>query len=312
MKSKGKGKNTNIDDYFISVGLPEVPKKSDFDYEQFPSKLGGQPVWLSPPDVDLSFFECSQCKQNLYFLMQIYSPLEDTKHCYHRSLYVFFCKECWTQTNAVKVIRIQLPEKSEIYNSDKLIDRNAMEKNEIIEQINKKVKCLYPEFLIDSCEELAEASKIYIKFYDKLDEKSMTSGKSMDYDEDDDMEDDLAVDHPSLKDEKIEKMISNYYKEDGMHQYECDVEEECEDEIISKLQKNIFKNMEDIFYDVFSKVISYDPKQVVRFCRDDIFPLWFSNTGMMTLKNTKCKNCGGELIFEFQVRNIIFLTLFIF
>jgi hypothetical protein len=169
------------------------------------------------------------------------------------------------------------------------------------------VKCLYPEFLIDSCEELAEASKIYIKFYDKLDEKSMTSGKSMDYDEDDDMEDDLAVDHPTLKDEKIEKMISNYYKEDGMHQYECDVEEECEDEIISKLQKNIFKNMEDIFYDVFSKVISYDPKQVVRFCRDDIFPLWFSNTGMMTLKNTKCKNCGGELIFEFQVRNIIIL-----
>jgi hypothetical protein len=312
MKSKGKGNNINIDDYFISVGVPEVPNKGDFDYEMFPSKLGGLPVWLTPPNVDISFFECSQCKQNLYFLMQIYSPLEDLKHCYHRSIYVFFCKECWKKTNAVKVLRIQLPEKSEFYSADKLINREALEKNEIIEKINQKINCIYPEYLIDSCQELSEASKIYIKFYDKLDEKSMTSGKSMDYDSDEDLEDVLMPDHPSLNDEKVDQMIKNYYKDEGMAQYVSEVEEECDNEIINKLQKNIFKNAEDIFFEVFSKVTSYDPKQVVRYCRDDIFPLWFCNSGMMTMKNTKCKNCGGDVIFEFQVKKNIKLIHYLF
>ncbi len=287
------------DDYFISVGLPETPQKGDFDYENFPSKLGGLPVWLIPPDVDPSYFECSDCKQKLYFLIQIYCPLEEYKHTFHRAIYVFFCKECWKKNNALKILKVQLPEKSEYYNGDKLLFREKLEKNEFLLNINKNINALYPEYLIDSVQEIEEASSAYIKFYDKLDEKSLNSKSEFEDDSDDE---DYLPNDPSISDEKIKKMVDNYEKEQESNkgQY-SELEEDCDNEIISKLQKNIFKNAEDIIFQVFAKVISYDPNQVVRYCRDDIIPLWFTQNGMLTTKNTKCRNCGGELIFEFQV-----------
>jgi hypothetical protein len=30
--------------YYVSLGFAEKPSKNDFDYENFPSKIGGKPV----------------------------------------------------------------------------------------------------------------------------------------------------------------------------------------------------------------------------------------------------------------------------
>jgi hypothetical protein len=32
------------DNYYVSLGFAEKAKRGDFDYENFPSKLGGKPV----------------------------------------------------------------------------------------------------------------------------------------------------------------------------------------------------------------------------------------------------------------------------
>lgn len=72
--------------------------------------------------------------------------------------------------------------------------------------------------------------------------------------------------------------------------------------MMTKLQNDIFKISDDIYYDVFCKVVSFDQRQIVRYCRDGISPLWFSGLNMLTEKTPKCKNCGSELIFEFQVK----------
>jgi pre-rRNA-processing protein TSR4 len=291
-------------DYFISLGFPEKPKKDDFDFENFPSKLGGIPVWLLPPDIDL---KCLSCSNFMTFLIQIYCPLENMKHCFHRSLYIFFCKNCWRNNNTIKVFRTQASSSSYFYKEDQLLFRDELKSKADAGNINLN-HILTPEFIIDSCQEHDEATRIYIKFYDKLDEKSQTQSIESD---DEIEEDDLIVENPDISDEKVDKLIKNYYKENEEYYNNGnkdikDLEQECESDMVNKLQENVFKNLKDIFYDVFSKVVSFDPQQVLRYCRDDVIPLWFTNQGMLTIKNTKCKNCGGEMIFECQIMPNIF------
>jgi pre-rRNA-processing protein TSR4 len=306
---KNSKKGIDIDNYFISLGFADMPQKNDFDYQKFPSKLGGEPIWLIPLSedkyIDLSFFECNFCNKQMYFLLQIYCPLEDNKNSFHRMLYIFFCKECWKKQNAVKVLRVQLEEISKYYEGENLLNRQALDKDELIAIVNKKIKKVLPEYLIDTLQEREEASRLYINFYDKLDEKSMDSKKSRKNSEMDVDEEDLASELiPDIKNDEIDKMIKNYYIEEGnntnTNEY-SEIESYYENEMISKLQKDIFQSSEDVFYDLFSKVCSYDPKQILRYCRDDVLPLWFNNKGLLTMKNKRCKYCEGEMIFEFQV-----------
>jgi pre-rRNA-processing protein TSR4 len=288
------------DNYFVSIGFAEIPQKGELDYENFPSKLCGLPIWLIQPEFDDNFLQCAYCSQNLYFLTQIYCPLENIKDCFHRMIYVFFCKECWKKNNAIKVLRVQLPEKSNTYNGDKLL--MDFDNNEKIKNINKKVNKLIPEYLIDSCEERTSANKIYVSFYGNADEKSLSNKCLDDLPEDDD--------DSNSNDDKLGKMLEEYCKEQGITIENSNIlEEEIETEFINKVETNIFgqRNKEDVIYELFSKVVSCDPKQVIRYCRDGIFPLWFCSNGMFSMKNNRCKNCGGELIFEFQVNHIFYL-----
>ena len=121
-------------------------------------------------------------------------------------------------------------------------------------------------------------------------------------------EDDLT---PEMDDKNIDKMIGSFMKQEGMEYNPksqiSDLEEQLENEILTKLQNDIFKISEDIFYDLFSKVVGYDNKQILRYNREDTIPMWFCKNGMLTLKNTKCKVCGGEVIFEFQVILLIII-----
>jgi len=128
--------------------------------------------------------------------------------------------------------------------------------------------------------------------------------------ENEDDEEDLIPENSNIKDEKVDKLINDYYNEENSNKEKkndyADLEDELENEMITKLQNDVFKTADDIIYDLFSKVVSYDQEQIIRYCRDDLLPLWFNKNGMLTMKNTKCKNCNGELIFEFQVMPNIF------
>ena len=45
-------------------------------------------------------------------------PLENKNNCFHRMIYVFFCQKCWKKKDLVKVLRLNLPEKSSFYDGD--------------------------------------------------------------------------------------------------------------------------------------------------------------------------------------------------
>ena len=58
---------------------------------------------------------------------------------------------------------------------------------------------------------------------------------------------------------------------------------------------------------LFTNVTNYDKKQVIRYYRNNYYPLWFTQEKILSTKNTKCINCGGDVEFEFQIMPYLFL-----
>jgi len=108
------------DEPTVELGYVEFcENRSTFAPENFPSKVGGKPVWLNaehplaPKDV-----KCPRCEQQLKFLCQIYSPREDLpESAWHRTFYVFVCGEagCFWTPGALRVLRYQLPQENDFY-----------------------------------------------------------------------------------------------------------------------------------------------------------------------------------------------------
>ena len=288
----------------VQLGFAENPRKGDFDLKNFPSKIGGLPVWLMPlsKNIPESFFTCS-CGEDLSFLLQLYSPLEDKTNSFHRMLYIFFCQKCWRKKDLVKVLRINLPEESSYYNGEEILDINKIINDELTKKINEKLKKFtLDEYFISTAQEKKEASKIYLDFYSNAEEKSINSSDSS-YNKQDIEEDEIVFNN--VKEEKeYDNMVQNYLKENPGENINK-VEEESDDE--KENDKMIDSSNNDIILNIFTRVTNYDKKQIIRFYRNNFYPLWFTQEKMLTTKNTKCTNCGGDVVFEFQIMPYLFL-----
>ena len=288
----------------VQLGFAENPRKGDFDLKNFPSKIGGLPVWLMPlsKNIPESFFTCS-CGEDLSFLLQLYSPLEDKPNSFHRMLYIFFCQKCWRKKDLVKVLRINLPEESSYYNGEEILDINKIINDELTKKINEKLKKFtLDEYFISTAQEKEEASKIYLDFYSNAEEKSINSSDSS-YNKQDIEEDEIVFNN--VKEEKeYDNMVQNYLKENPGENINK-VEEESDDE--KENDKMIDSSNNDIILNIFTRVTNYDKKQIIRFYRNNFYPLWFTQEKMLTTKNTKCTNCGGDVVFEFQIMPYLFL-----
>ena len=287
----------------VQLGFAETPRKGDLDLKNFPSKIGGLPVWLLPlsNNIDESFFTCS-CGENLSFLLQLYCPLEDKNNCFHRMIYVFFCQKCWKKQDLVKVLRMNLPEDSTYYDGEEILNYKKIAEDETIKRVNEKLKNLIlEEFYITTAPEQKEASKLYLDFYNNAEEKSITSNDSINKGN---FEEEEIVINNIQEEKEYDNMVKNYLKENPGANIEK-VEAESDDE--KENDKIIDSTNQDIIMNLFTKVINYDKKQVVRFYRNNFYPLWFTQEKMITTKNTKCTNCGGNVEFEFQIMPYLFL-----
>ena len=86
-----------------------------------PSKIGGKPAWLSlNPLPNSEELKCRNCKEPCIFLLQLYSPIEGDNSSFHRSIFIFICRniECHNCSNsdgAVIVFRSSLPRVNPFY-----------------------------------------------------------------------------------------------------------------------------------------------------------------------------------------------------
>ena len=59
------------EDLILGFAHPLKPqKKSKLNPENFPSKIGGSPIWLTPSNLPSPL--CDQCKNPLKFLLQVH------------------------------------------------------------------------------------------------------------------------------------------------------------------------------------------------------------------------------------------------
>ncbi len=84
----------------------------------FPCKLGGKPAWLNPRDLPKpGELLCASCSLPMLFLIQVYAPIRANARTFHRTIFVFICKNgsCLHRTGSVKVFRSQLPRSNQFY-----------------------------------------------------------------------------------------------------------------------------------------------------------------------------------------------------
>jgi hypothetical protein len=92
---------------FVSP-YPEAPAKA----WHFPSKVGGEPVWLLPERLPTVSLHCAAgCGRQMRFLMQLYCPRPEVPHAYHRSLMLFCCGgKCLRSQGGWRALRCNLPQ----------------------------------------------------------------------------------------------------------------------------------------------------------------------------------------------------------
>ncbi|CEG69282.1 hypothetical protein RMATCC62417_05382 [Rhizopus microsporus] len=108
-----------FDQYAVQLGYaedPEIPLTVD----SFPSKSGGRPIWLNPEHVlSVDKVTCGNCEQPMNLLLQLYTPEDEPPEAFHRTVYVFCCKNggCVKQDwkKSFKVYRSQLPRENPYY-----------------------------------------------------------------------------------------------------------------------------------------------------------------------------------------------------
>ncbi|XP_031567317.1 programmed cell death protein 2-like [Actinia tenebrosa] len=111
------------EDSEVELGFVEKPENSiTLSSPFFPSKVGGKPSWLDlenlPP---LQLLSCKSCKKQMVFLLQVYAPVHEDERCFHRTVFVFCCKDgkCHKKdsSEAFLALRNQLPRKNKFYSS---------------------------------------------------------------------------------------------------------------------------------------------------------------------------------------------------
>lgn len=104
------------------LGFAEECESWEVESRLFPSKVGGKPAWLNLENLpDAEELQCDECKQQMLFLCQIYAPYEEDDANFHRTLFIFVCRNeaCCHKNSAAsfKVLRSTLQRFNKFYSS---------------------------------------------------------------------------------------------------------------------------------------------------------------------------------------------------
>ncbi|KAI9010657.1 programmed cell death protein 2 [Hyaloraphidium curvatum] len=103
----------------VHLGFLSPAEDLQANINDFPSKVGGRPIWLNPNPMPAENVVCGVCGKPQVLLLQIYTPEDDPPEAYHRVVYVFCCKngKChkveWKKS--MSVFRSQLPRDNPYY-----------------------------------------------------------------------------------------------------------------------------------------------------------------------------------------------------
>jgi pre-rRNA-processing protein TSR4 len=335
--------DTGVQLGFVEMGVDPIPLLEKNWNLWDGGKCGGRPIWLNPSDLpSVDDLKCSHCHQQMIFLLQIYSPLDEPKDAFHRALYLFICRrrECVESFSAVKCIRCQLPRKNDFYSTDpdelgksselcsgpipflcalcgcraphqcsrcKLVSYCSKEHQKAHWKLHKKRCCsVEPD---DASQEQSKDEKIALPLLFPEYEISVTAEVLVDLTED-------AKDESVLKAHVWEDAV---IKEDDVAAAAEDDGDSDEEDDAALTQNDYSKALGNEATDpVYMKFIERcrrgGPQQVLRYSRwnDEESALQLTADSYLhadraserTAKIAPCQFCGAPRKFEFQVRGI--------
>ncbi|KAJ8686696.1 hypothetical protein QAD02_022490 [Eretmocerus hayati] len=277
----------------------------------FPSKVGGKPAWLSFKGVpDKEQLACDYCQDPCIFLCQVYAPYEESDDAFHRTIYIFICKNpacCKENCNGnLKVIRSQLGRVNEFYPSDPPIEEENWRPDLCIEKWSKvcEVCGISSTSHCSKCKKVNYCCRTHqIWDWKKGHKQHCSSAQELHFNKD------RLMTFP-----EFELVIEKECEESGSHTG-SDTENELQklDELVKSgkagsLQADtdvdgdllrMASDVEDKVFSKFKKKIKSEPDQVLRYNRGGN-PLFISSENQPS-EIPQCENCGGDRQFEFQV-----------
>ncbi|XP_013187301.1 programmed cell death protein 2 [Amyelois transitella] len=301
----------------IDIGILEEKCSWLLHPRFFPSKIGGKPAWLDLQNLPIPFvLSCKKCKDPLVFLCQIYAPYEEDENSFHRTIFIFICRNgpCCQPNSSENflVLRCQLPRKNPFYSYEPYEENE----NEVFPM--DKWANLCDVCGIKGPSHCAKCKKVYYcsrkhqildwqkghKEYCSVVQQNPTSckinnfivtesGKSILFkewelivdEEDEEDKDNVDVNHEM---EKLRKLMQE--KKAGSLDNVSDTE----------LEQYTRPLPEDKVFNKFSKRVARHPDQVLRYDRDG-HPLWITGNSDSFIDIPKCQYCNGERQFEFQI-----------
>ncbi|EDV24007.1 uncharacterized protein TRIADDRAFT_27184 [Trichoplax adhaerens] len=295
--------------------IEEVDDELLLTNQFFPSKVGGKPVWLDLQGIpSAASLTCKNCGNVMQFLIQLYCPVDGESACFHRTIYIFCCRDGQCHQRSAQdcflVFRSQLPRNNSFYSSqppDRQNPQNSYDNSLLTKWCSLCSLCGIP-----SEKKCAKCGTPYCcRQHQVFDwkhghrENCTSAAKtpifaSNDYlfpqydvcidddDEDNDNDDaDSKSDHPTDS-----KLTGENY-----HDY-------IKSDLANQITEADIKSVEDHNHDEefleFKEKIRLQPDQILRYKRNGI-PLWISSKDIPSSSDIPGCSCGAKRIFEFQI-----------
>ncbi|XP_062043048.1 programmed cell death protein 2 isoform X1 [Lepus europaeus] len=285
----------------VELGFAEEAPAWRLRSEQFPSKVGGRPAWLGAAGLPgPGALACGLCGRPLAFLLQVYAPLTGRADAFHRSLFLFCCREppCCA---GLRVFRNQLPRKNDFYSYDPPPEDPPPGTGDSVclqlksgAHLCRVCGCLGPK-ACSRCHKAHYCSREHQALDWRMGHKQACAQP--------DQLDHIVPDHKFLfpefeivietEDEITPEVVE---KEDDSEIVES-MGEALEEELDSMAKH---ESQEDKIFQKFKTQISVEPEQILRYGRG-ITPIWISGEKIPQEKDIPDCPCGAKRILEFQV-----------
>ncbi|XP_014211929.1 programmed cell death protein 2 [Copidosoma floridanum] len=290
----------------IDIGFAEECESWRLCSRFFPSKIGGKPAWLDLQHIPTAEqLTCDYCQNPCIFLCQVYAPYDDDDRTFHRTLFVFVCRDpscCKDNENGnVRVFRSQLSKVNIFYPSDPPVEKQHWRSDISVEKWTKTCNLcgIFSSKQCSMCKKVNYCGRFH-QVWDwknghksSCDRKNITSSSSkflfQEYELVIERDDCHQESEDSNEKDKVEKYEFTKAEKTGSLQ----LEKEIDDDLL--MMANSF---EDKTFSKFTKRIKSNPHQVLRYNRGGK-PLYISSENQMD-DIPKCE-CGSERQFEFQI-----------
>uniref|UniRef100_A0A0R3TXF3 MYND-type domain-containing protein n=1 Tax=Rodentolepis nana TaxID=102285 RepID=A0A0R3TXF3_RODNA len=308
----------------ISFGFVEFEEPFRLVSHLFPDKVGGRPAWLALTGLPQNT-QCAQCQLPMAFLLQLYSPLDERKDCFHRTLFVFMCKNgsCFLPSNRhnpppFRVYRSQLPRNNRFYSSNPPSDLDNLTEKGMVDTLRS---CRAPTagVLVNLCpicgcpgtkccilcKKAYYCSKEHQTIHWKQSHK--TKCPQFDYLNEMFLSNSFLLPEFLLSSTTLDKdPEDNTSMGDDFEESDFEPNADDDGEELKALEEVARKETrEELFFNRFKEVLKKEPDQVIRFERGGT-PLWASPN---PITPPNCLKCGGKRTFEFQITPQLLLHL---